>query len=75
LYLWNKGYFQWKQFAVLARYFRFFLAVFVGYRSLLFRRCRRGKSEDFRGELCLPAVFPLHLTAITASSMGRQAKG
>ena len=50
-------YSQWERFAVLARYFRLFLAVFAGCCSLLFRRCRRGKSEDFRGELRLPGCF------------------
>jgi hypothetical protein len=57
LYLWNPDYSQWEQFAVLARYFRLFLAVFASCRSLLLRGCRRGKSEDFRGELCFPGCF------------------
>jgi hypothetical protein len=51
------GYSQREQFAVLARYFRLFLAVFAGCCSLLFRRCCRGKSEDFRGKRPLPGCF------------------
>jgi hypothetical protein len=50
-------YSKWEQFAVLARYFRVFLAVFAGWSWLLFHLLQPRESEDFRDECRLSGCY------------------